>query len=456
MVTAAAFADLSAVNIHFGETHIATLRRDSGAPHGFSYEWTAAYLRRVEDGYRLIPDKLAADACIPVVSGAQRYHTNPEFGNLPGFLWDSLPDSWGNLVMARAFKAVGLPRSPTVLQRLAYVGERAMGGLRFRPAMPDGADDSDSAARLEFARVKALAEVVAGDACAAAGDEVRLERLTRAAGTAGGAHAKCLVALDRDGSAVWAANTDFLKTRPGLRPCLLKIGGVSAAHVESEYLKNCTRIEHAYGLMAKAAGLNPANMTLIEAGGLWHLAIERFDRRGHSRLHHMTYAAANHELHAHGAAWYSELPQNLGESLSGIGGLDGFFRRAVFNFAAHVTDDHLKNHGILLSGGGWALSPPYDLVWSPGDRHATLLGGAGAPGEVTGDALVGLARVCGLDSREAASICGEVFEAVSRWREFSVASSVEAELGKTVGASLDDCLRAMESAVARMRPGIRP
>jgi serine/threonine-protein kinase HipA len=435
-----------AVNIHFGDTHIATLRRDTGAAHGHTFEWNPEYLDRVAQGRRLIPDKLPADACIPVKAGAQRYNTNQSFGDLPGFLWDSLPDSWGNLVMERAFKSLGQARPPSVIQKLVYVGNRGMGGLRFRPALGTSEEQPEYASRIEFARLKAMAEQISV-LSADHGEEIKLDSLTRAAGTAGGAHAKCLVALGRDNSAAWASDTDFLEQRPELKPCILKIGGVSAASgLPPEYLANCTRIEHAYGLMAKDAGLSPSPMTLIEAGGLWHLAIERFDRRGHRRLHHMTYAAANQELHAHGQAWYSEIPQNLAVPVVGIAGIEDIYRRAVFNYAAHVTDDHLKNHGILLSSGKWAVSPPYDLVWSPGERHSTRISGAETAADLTGDFLGGLAEVCGIEKAEAKRICGEVLEAISYWTKFAHESAVEPSMVDTVGKSLDRCLRAVQLA----------
>ena len=37
------------------------------------------------------------------------------------------------------------------------------------------------------------------------------------------------------------------------------------------------------------------------------------------------------------------------------------FRRIVFNIAVSNCDDHLRNHGFLLTRNGWTLSPAYDL-----------------------------------------------------------------------------------------------
>lgn len=37
------------------------------------------------------------------------------------------------------------------------------------------------------------------------------------------------------------------------------------------------------------------------------------------------------------------------------------WRRIVFNICVRNTDDHLRNHGFLLTSSGWILSPAYDL-----------------------------------------------------------------------------------------------
>jgi serine/threonine-protein kinase HipA len=37
------------------------------------------------------------------------------------------------------------------------------------------------------------------------------------------------------------------------------------------------------------------------------------------------------------------------------------WRRIVFNIAVSNTDDHLRNHGFLLTKKGWKLSPAYDV-----------------------------------------------------------------------------------------------
>jgi serine/threonine-protein kinase HipA len=41
--------------------------------------------------------------------------------------------------------------------------------------------------------------------------------------------------------------------------------------------------------------------------------------------------------------------------------LEELFRRIVFSIGIKNTDDHLRNHGFILTSGGWTLSPAYDI-----------------------------------------------------------------------------------------------
>lgn len=41
--------------------------------------------------------------------------------------------------------------------------------------------------------------------------------------------------------------------------------------------------------------------------------------------------------------------------------LHQLWRRIIFSIAVSNTDDHLRNHGFILTEKGWELSPAYDL-----------------------------------------------------------------------------------------------
>src|SRR5262249_42136688 len=90
----------------------------------------------------------------------------PDFQmRLPGLVSDALPDRWGLLLMGKAFAGLGRdPASLSPLDRLAFVGDRAMGALSFRPSAKIGLSEPD----LDLLQLaQATREVVADEAPAA-------------------------------------------------------------------------------------------------------------------------------------------------------------------------------------------------------------------------------------------------------------------------------------------------
>jgi len=45
--------------------------------------------------------------------------------------------------------------------------------------------------------------------------------------------------------------------------------------------------------------------------------------------------------------------------------LEELYKRIVFSICVSNTDDHLRNHGFLLTSNGWILSPAYDINPNP-------------------------------------------------------------------------------------------
>ena len=57
------------------------------------------------------------------------------FAGLFGVFADSLPDSWGELLLDRHLGTLGISRGDvTTLERLAYIGRSGMGALEYYPA----------------------------------------------------------------------------------------------------------------------------------------------------------------------------------------------------------------------------------------------------------------------------------------------------------------------------------
>ncbi|MBI4863757.1 MAG: HipA N-terminal domain-containing protein [Candidatus Riflebacteria bacterium] len=156
------------------ETPVGTLAR-SGRRLFFEYD--PAFLAA---GPEISPFRLARGPGL---------HENREWevGSLPGVFDDSLPDGWGLLLMDREFHRRGIDlASVSPLDRLAFLGDRAMGALTYRPGEEPPADRSP----FSLARLAAHAEeVYEGEAVDV------LPQLIRAGGSPGGARPKILVGM---------------------------------------------------------------------------------------------------------------------------------------------------------------------------------------------------------------------------------------------------------------------
>lgn len=64
--------------------------------------------------------------------------------DVPGLIYDSLPDAWGYRLMHRRMKACGIdPDKASTLDRLAFLGANTMGALTYAPALLDALDAQD-------------------------------------------------------------------------------------------------------------------------------------------------------------------------------------------------------------------------------------------------------------------------------------------------------------------------
>lgn len=178
--------------------------------------------------------------------------------------------------------------------------------------------------------------------------------------------------------------------------------------------------------LAEEAGLHTPVRQLASVGGRRVLLLERFDR-GPGDVRH-GYISAMTMLGARDGDErdYADIATALPESGSRVKrDLAELFSRVVFSVAVHNTDDHLRNHGFLHSGGGWRLSPLFDVNPNPdlGARRVTsVLGAVDADEEV--EALMDLAQECRLSRHEALAAVDRICRAVRQWRAVAAANGI--------------------------------
>lgn len=320
---------------------------------------------------------------------------------LPGFIADALPDAWGSRIAEAVFAREGWG-AVTPMKLLAWIGDRAPGALSFVPALELGAAPN-------------LLEKITAERLAKEAEEIirgqpgEVAAIAAAGGSAGGAHPKALVVEHQDGTLSLTRKPSASKDHPSL----LKLGLPEQPSL---------RVEYAYLLMARAAGIDLTEFKLIGDGEKPHLLIRRFDWTAGKRLH----------LHSLSGLWhrpktgldYSDLFRatvRLGlahESVVQVA------RRMLFNLYASNHDDHGRNHAFLydLTTRRWTLSPAFDLTYAPG----MLSRGLTIAGEVQPGADI-LAPFLGSVAMSAADIAGlsdQVLTAIGRWPEFAAEAGV--------------------------------
>jgi serine/threonine-protein kinase HipA len=283
------------------------------------------------------------------------------FYGLPPLLADALPDKFGNGIVDAWLATQGVGRSEiTALDRLAYLGSRGMGALEF---VPDRGPNAPDPTALDLARLIEAARAVVSGTLA---DEVHageaLHQIISVGTSAGGARAKAVVNINDVTHEIRAGHT---MPGPDEQAWLLKFDGVGADRQLGES-QQYTRIEYAYSLMVRAAGITMAPTRMLAENGRSHFLTRRFDRESNTRIHMQSLCGLSAiDFNMRGTNDYSQLftaAQQLG---LGEEAMTEIFRRMVFNVAAANHDDHSKNHSFLLrENGSWELAPAYDVTYA--------------------------------------------------------------------------------------------
>ena len=123
--------------------------------------------------------------------------------------------------------------------------------------------------------------------------------------------------------------------------------------------------------LAQMVGLNVTQAVAKPFYGKHHTFLtKRFDRTTTGkRLHFasaMTLLGYTDGINFQDGASYLELVEFIIRKGANVSqDLEELFRRIVFSICVSNTDDHLRNHGFLLTAEGWILSPTYDINPNP-------------------------------------------------------------------------------------------
>lgn len=364
------------------------------------------------------------------------------FCGLPGLISDALPDKYGTLQIDNYLSAIlGSEDEITPLDRLCYIGKRAMGALEFEPSeAPAGLDESSV---LNVSDLVDIAQEIfnnreAFSAKIEEGDKNIIDAL-KVGTSAGGAKPKAIIAYNektrevRSGQ-VKAPSNDFSYW-------ILKLDGVD--YLEHDQIcdnpKGIGQIEYAYYLMAKACGINISECRLLQDGDQYHFMTKRFDRKdGGSKIHVQTLAAIAHYDRDNPCS-YEKLfgvIRRLGLSYNDQ---EEMYRRMVFNVLSRNHDDHTKNHSFLMNEvGEWSLSPAYDLCYSYNPKGKFTQGHQMSLARkkigFTKEDLISVGKEVGINKPE--QIIDSIQEAVSRWCDYAKEAGVRDDFSKHISDNL--------------------
>jgi serine/threonine-protein kinase HipA len=118
--------------------------------------------------------------------------------------------------------------------------------------------------------------------------------------------------------------------------------------------------------LAKVCGIHVPDARLLQFSGKHHTFLsKRFDRIQDKRIHFasaMTLLGYQDGADFHDGLSYLDIVAFIIQQGALVkADLEQLWRRVVFNILVSNTDDHLRNHGFILTNNGWQLSPAYDM-----------------------------------------------------------------------------------------------
>lgn len=269
-----------------------------------------------------------------------------------GIFLDSSPDRWGRILMKR--REAALARKEKRVENTLYESdfllgvfdEHRTGGLRFKKNEEGLFLNSDrkfaappwtSLNELEQISLKIESDEVMDDP-----DYLNWLNMLIAPGSSlGGARPKASV-IDSEGN-LWIA----------------KFPSVNDT-------KDIGAWEMVVHNLAVDCGLNVAKAKIQKFSNKYHTFIsKRFDREKSVRIHFasaMTMLGYTDGTNSSDGASYIELTEFISSNGANIkGDLEELWKRIVFSICVTNTDDHLRNHGFILTDKGWLLSPAFDI-----------------------------------------------------------------------------------------------
>ena len=361
------------------------------------------------------------------------------FRGVPGFIADSLPDSYGNQLIDIYMAEKKVPPSEvSTLDRLLYVADRGIGALEYHPgeSLPLQRTALDLQHLAELVEMVLRSKEELHHKLLSTEDQATALTMIRIGSSAGGARSKALVALSSKGTLL----DGTVNHGPNYRYWLLKFDtGVDKDRDKCD-LKGMPVVEYIYSLIAREAGIEIPETRLLRAGEDRHFLIERFDRIKRDgkidKLHYASWAGLAH-ADRDGENSYEQLVLLARQLKLGQAVVTELFRRAVFNILGRNQDDHTKNTGFLMDrSGSWRLAPAFDMTYAYdplGDwtrNHQCRLNGKNNGFRL--EDLMDFGAYCNLREKESREIIHQVRDALDSFSRLAEKYELPFDLKETI------------------------
>jgi serine/threonine-protein kinase HipA len=317
----------------------------------------------------------------------------------PGAVDDARPDRWGE----RVIRFIDKPARLSLMEFLFYAGDDRFGALGVSSSANEYVPRKNGPLP-RLADAAQLAQVINKIQQKEAITEQE-RRIVSAGGSLGGAKPKALL---EDAGVEWVIK--FFNNEPIDVPL----------------------VEHASMTLAARAGIRVAETRVLALPGEHALLVRRFDRLGQRRMHCLSAATALYAAEGEFAELsYPNLAQLLrrrGDTAQHANQQDmaELFRRMVFNILIDNTDDHEKNHAVLVQTTARAtgfdkatlfrLAPAYDVLPTNSGQGRQEFGvGADGHDSTLANAMSQCAQF-GLSAPEAAATVVQVIAVVDGWQ----------------------------------------
>lgn len=407
-----------------------------------TFEYTPEWIKT---GVQIAPLHMPSDADGPRVFHFSQLNRDTYKG-LPACFADTLPDDFGNAVINAWLARNGRdPQSFNPLERLLYSGKRGMGALEYAPALRQTQIGNN---KLELDSLIGMAQQVL-DQRAGVSSQLHnagnddLTAILQVGTSAGGARAKALVAINKTRTEIRSGQVDAPE---GFEHYLLKFDGIVEQGNNRETFgdpQGFGRMEYAYYLMAKDAGIAMTPCELLIDGERAHFLTQRFDRIGNHKLHYQSLCAMDHaDFKMPGYYSYEQLFAVARQLRLTRAEAIEIYRRMVFNIIARNHDDHSKNFGFILPGprSQWQLAPAFDIAYSykPGSPwvNSHQLSVNGKRDNFTHGDLLAAAKLISNFTKEAKIIIQQTLDVISQWKKYAQTAEVRENFTREIQQNL--------------------